>query len=155
MIEEKDNPGVVAPPPLVFLSGLIVGGILSWLFPSPILPKTVSIVAGVLFALAGIVFIVLPIAQMRRARTNVHPWKPTTAIVDDGVYAFSRNPIYLGMTLIYLGVSFLFNSFWFLPPLALVLFVVHNGVILREEKYLTRKFGDEYLNYKSRVRRWI
>lgn len=155
METQRDNPNVVAPPPLVFLSGLIVGAILAWLFPSPILPKSVSTVAGVLFALVGIFFIVLPIAQMRRARTNVEPWKPTTAIVDDGVYALSRNPIYLGMTLIYLGASFSFNSFWFLPPLALVLFVVHNGVIVREEKYLTRKFGDEYLNYKRRVRRWI
>nr|MBA2621105.1 isoprenylcysteine carboxylmethyltransferase family protein [Acidobacteriota bacterium] len=63
--------------------------------------------------------------------------------------------IYLGMIFIYSGVSFLFNSFWFLPPLALVLFVMHNGVITREEKYLERKFGDEYLNYKTRVRRWI
>lgn len=155
MTTEKDNPNVIAPPPLIFLSGLIIGGVLSWFFPSPILPKNFSIVAGVLFFFTGVGIIVLPIAQMRRARTNVEPWKPTTAIVDDGVYAFSRNPIYLGMTLIYLGVSFLFNSFWFLLPLALVLFLMHNGVILREEKYLERKFGDEYLNYKTRVRRWI
>jgi protein-S-isoprenylcysteine O-methyltransferase Ste14 len=61
----------------------------------------------------------------------------------------------MGMTLIYLGVAFLFNRIWFLPILPLVLLIVHYGVILREEKYLTGKFGDEYLNYKNRVRRWI
>ncbi len=105
MSDEKDNPNVIAPPPLIFLSGLLIGGFLSWLFPLPILSKTFSTFAGVLFTLTGIGTIVLSIAQMRRARTNVEPWKPTTAIVDDGVYAFSRNPIYLGMIFIYSGVS--------------------------------------------------
>jgi len=92
---------------------------------------------------------------MRRARTNVEPWKPTTAIIADGIYGISRNPIYLGMISIYLGVSCLFNSFWFLPPIILVLITMHYGVIRREEKYLERKFGGEYLNYKNSVRRWI
>ena len=105
--------------------------------------------------MAGLTIIVTTILQMRRAKTNVEPWKPTTAILDGGLYGISRNPIYAAMCLIYLGVSFLFNSFWFLPPLVPVLLIVHFGVILREEKYLERKFGEEYLNYKNRVRRWI
>ena len=92
---------------------------------------------------------------MRRAKTNVEPWKPTTAILDTGIYGISRNPIYIAMALVYAGIAFLFNSFWFLPPLILVLLIIHFGVILREEKYLADKFGDEYLNYKNRVRRWL
>ncbi len=155
MPNEKDNPNVIAPPPLIFLSGLLVGGFVSWFFPSPFVPTTFSVVAGVLFILAGLGVIAAAFVKMRRAQTNVEPWKPTTAIVTGGVYGISRNPIYLGMILIYLGVSFLFNSFWFLPLLALVLFLMHYGVILREEMYLERKFGGEYLNYKNRVRRWI
>lgn len=155
MRNEKDNPGVIAPPPLIFLSGLLVGGFISWFYPRSFLPPSVSRFAGVFLILAGSAFIVSAILKMRRTATNVEPWKPTTAIIDDGVYAVSRNPIYLGMALIYLGVSFLFDSFWCLPPLVLVLLAIHFGVILREEKYLTRKFGSEYLNYKTRVRRWI
>jgi len=155
MVNEKDNPSVIAPPPLIFLSGLLVGGFISWLYPFAFLPTTFSIIAGVLLALVGLGFIAAAFVKMRRARTNVEPWKPTTAIIDDGVYGISRNPIYLGMILIYLGVSFLFNSFWFLPPLAPVLFLMRHGVILREERYLERKFGGEYLDYKNRVGRWI
>jgi protein-S-isoprenylcysteine O-methyltransferase Ste14 len=155
MPNEKDNPGVIAPPPLIFLSGLLVGGLISGFFPVEILPRTLAVIAGISLAVAGLTIILTAIVQMRRAKTNVEPWKPTTAILDEGLYAVSRNPIYLAMALIYLGIAFLFNSFWFLPPLVLVLPAIHFGVILREEKYLERKFGDEYLNYKTSVRRWF
>lgn len=155
MPNEKDNPGVIAPPPLIFLSGLLVGGFVSWFSPVEILSKTLAVIAGIVLAVAGLTIILTAVVQMRRAKTNVEPWKPTTTILDEGLYAVSRNPIYLAMAMIYLGVAFLFNSFWFLPPLVLVLPAIHFGVILREEKYLERKFGDEYLNYKSIVRRWI
>jgi protein-S-isoprenylcysteine O-methyltransferase Ste14 len=119
------------------------------------LPPSFSVVAGVLLLFAGLGIVFTAFTKMRRAETNVEPWKPTTAIIDDGIYGISRNPIYLAMILIYFGISFLFNLFWFLPPIILVLAVMHYGVILREEKYLERKFGDEYLNYKNRVGRWI
>jgi len=152
---ENDNPNVIAPPPLIFLSGLLIGGLITWFFPSEFLPKSLAVILGTALAVAGLTIIVTTILQMRRAKTNVEPWKPTTAILDGGLYGISRNPIYAAMCLIYLGVSFLFNSFWFLPPLVPVLLIVHFGVILREEKYLERKFGEEYLNYKNRVRRWI
>lgn len=155
MKSENDSPNVVAPPPLIFLSGLLIGGLISWFFPFTFLPKSLATIGGIALTVAGLTIIVTAIVQMRRAKTNVEPWKPTTAILDDGLYAVSRNPIYAAMCLIYLGMSFLFNSFWFLPPLVLVLLIVHYGVITREEKYLTGKFGDEYLSYKNRVRRWV
>jgi len=155
MKSENDNPNVIAPPPLIFLSGLLVGGLITWFFPSEFLPKSLAVVLGIALAVVGLTIIVTTILQMRRAKTNVEPWKPTTAILDDGLYGISRNPIYLAMILIYLGVTFLFNSIWFLPFLPLVLLIVYWGVILREEKYLEEKFGEEYLNYKNRVRRWI
>ena len=153
MTIEKDNPNVIAPPPLIFLSGLLVGWFLSRFFPAALLPKSLAIVMGIISIVAGLAIISTAILQMRRAETNVEPWKPTTAILDSGLSGISRNPIYLGMIFIYLGVSFAFNSFWFFPPLVLVLPAIHYGVILREEKYLAGKFGDEYLNYKNRVRR--
>lgn len=155
MKAENDNPNVIAPPPLIFLSGLIIGGLISWFFPAAFLPRSFATISGITLIVAGFAVILTAIRQMRRAETNVEPWKPTTAILDDGIYGISRNPIYLAMAAIYLGIAFLFNSFWFLPLLGLVLLMIHYGVILREEKYLEGKFGAEYLNYKNRVRRWI
>ncbi len=155
MPNAKDNPNVIGPPPVIYLSGLLIGGVISWFFPIGFLPKSLAVIAGIALAGTGLTIILTAIWQMRRAQTNVEPWKPTTAILDSGLYAVSRNPIYAAMCLIYVGISFLFNSFWFLPPLVAVLLIVHYGVILREEKYIERKFGDEYLNYKNRVRRWI
>ena len=155
MKAENDNPNVIAPPPLIFLSGLLVGGLISRFFPVEFLPKGFALFAGITLIIAGFAVILTAVLQMRRAETNVEPWKPTTAILDDGIYGVSRNPIYVAMALIYLGVAFSFNSFWFLPPLVLVLLIIHYAVILREEKYLESKFGVEYLNYKNRVRRWI
>jgi protein-S-isoprenylcysteine O-methyltransferase Ste14 len=155
MTEKKDNPGVIAPPPLIFLSGLILGGIVSWFYPVQMLNSGLAVILGNLLFLVGIAVIAIIYLQMKRAKTNIEPWKPTTKILDTGFYGFSRNPIYLGMILIYLGISCLFNFVWFLPFLPIVLPVIHFGVILREEKYLEEKFGEDYLDYKQRVRRWI
>ena len=155
MMTDKDNPNVIAPPPLIFIGGLVSGGLLGWYFPQRVLPEYFAIAAGILLIFAGLTIVLTAMLQMRRVETNVEPWKPTTAIVDTGVYGISRNPIYVAMALIYTGIACLFNSLWFLPPLVLVLLIVHFGVILREEKYLEGKFGGVYLNYKNRVRRWL
>ena len=155
MTETKDNPGVIAPPPLIFLSGLLLGGIITYFYPFPMMIGGLAVILGNLLFLSGIAVIAIIYLQMKRAKTNIEPWKPTTKILDSGFYGFSRNPIYLGLTLMYLGISCFFNSIWFLPFLPIVLIVIHYGVILREEKYLESKFGEDYLDYKKRVRRWI
>lgn len=155
MPNEKDNPNVIAPPPLIFLSGLLLGGFVAWHHHTPILPHFLARVSGTILIVAGLAIILTAIVQMRRAKTNVEPWKPTTAIIDAGLYGVSRNPIYLAMIFVYLGVSLIFNSLWFLPFLPIAVLIIHYGVILREEKYLETKFGEDYLNYKNRVRRWI
>jgi protein-S-isoprenylcysteine O-methyltransferase Ste14 len=158
MMTEKDKPNVIAPPPLIFLSGLLLGGIVQWYYPFYIFSAEYliySIIAGILLAVSGFGIILTAHLKMKKAQTNIEPWKPTNSIISDGIYSYSRNPIYVAMALIYTGTAFLFNSVWFLPLLVLVLLIVHFCVILREEKYLERKFGDEYLNYKNRVRRWL
>lgn len=156
MSEERDTPGVLMPPPLIFLCGMILGGLVDWGFPAPVAEsRTVPAVLGSVPVVAGLVVIFLAWIGMRRAKTNIEPWHPTTAIVDSGVFAVSRNPVYASMVLIYLGAALALNSWWFLPFLPLVLLVLRLGVIDREERYLERKFGEEYLAYKSRVRRWI
>ncbi|MDQ4122858.1 MAG: isoprenylcysteine carboxylmethyltransferase family protein [Acidobacteriota bacterium] len=155
--EKRDNPGVVAPPPSIYFAGLVAGLIFNYFFPAAIafLPRMAGIIAGiVLIVFAGFV-IFAAFRAFSAAKTNIEPWKPTTAIVSSGVYRFSRNPIYLAMTLLYVGAALLLDSVWVLLFVIPVLFLINFGVILREEKYLTAKFGKEYLDYKKRVRRWI
>ena len=157
MANEKDTAGVVAPPPIIYLGGVIAGLILNYFFPAQIvfLPQTVKIAVGIIFIIIAAVLVVAAFRAFAAAKTNVEPWKPTTAIVSGSVYGFSRNPIYLAMTLLYAGAALLLDSFWVLLFAIPVLFLINFGVIAREEKYLTAKFGAEYLDYKKCVRRWL
>lgn len=155
MTKTIDNARVIAPPPLIYLSGLIIGGLLTWYFPIVFCPKVMGYAVGGILIVAGLAVVFVAKSKMEKAKTNIEPWKPTNAILSDGVYGISRNPIYLALIFIYLGVTLSLNLVWSLPLLILVQFVVHYGVILKEEKYLEKKFGQEYLDYKKRVRRWI
>jgi len=155
MANRKDNSGVIAPPPLIFFGGLLIGGLVSWFYPLRFLPVGLGRVLGIGLSVIGLGVVFVAWLQMRRAKTSIEPWHPTTAILSEGVYSVSRNPIYVAMVLGYVGVVLFFNRLWLLPPLILVLVVMHYGVILREEKYLGEKFGMEYLSYKETVRRWL
>ncbi len=95
------------------------------------------------------------IRQQRRAGTNIETHRPTETIVTDGPYRYSRNPLYIGLMSLYSGAAVMGDSLWVLGLLAPLLVVMHFGVILREEAYLERKFGDVYRAYRARVRRWL
>jgi len=153
--EERDNPGVVAPPPLIYVSALAFGLLVNSIYPIGLLPRGLPRTTGLPLVFGGLVIGVLGFREMRRAGTNVDPYHPTTAIVDAGPYQFTRNPLYVGMTLMYCGISALSNAFAPILLLPVVLAIMRRGVIEREERYLERKFGDEYLSYKERVRRWM
>ena len=150
-----DNPGVVAPPPLIYAGALALRLVANKLYPMAFLPRAVSRVLGLPLIFGGLAIGLLGFREMRRAETNVDPYKPATAIVTEGPYRFTRNPLYVGMTLVYSGITALFNAFPAAMLLPLALAVMRGGVIEREERYLERKFGDEYLAYKARVRRWL
>ena len=151
----QDNPGVIAPPPLIYAGVLVVGLLLRLIFPTIFIPRPLALIIGA--GCTGISCILAPAAflQMRRAKTNVDPTQPATAIVTEGPFRFTRNPIYLSLTLFYTGMALVFQSLWALLLLPVVLFVMNRGVIDREERYLERKFGEQYVGYKARVRRWI
>ena len=155
MVTDEDTAGVVAPPPLVFLAGLIVGFALEALLPGVDLPGLVEWGLGSLLVVAGLGLLLTFNASFSRKGTAVEPWKPTTAIVTTGPYRLTRNPAYLGMALTYVGIAVLSSAVWVLLPLPVVLAVIDRGVIAREERYPERKFGEEYLAYKRTVRRWI
>lgn len=157
MATEKnlDNAGVIAFPPLLFGGTLLVALLLRYVFPTPLLPPTTALFIGALFVLIGITALLLSFREMIRHRTTINPGGTTTTIVSNGVYRFTRNPMYLSLTLIYLGVSVAANAWWGLLLLIPLLTTVQKGIIEREEQYLTRKFGNEYLSYKAQVRRWL
>ena len=150
-----DNPGVIAPPPLIYAGALIAGLLANRLYPVRFLPCGLSRALGPPLVAAGLVIGFFGFREMKRAGTNVDPYHPATAIVTGGPYRYTRNPLYVGMTLIYAGLAARANALpaaLLLPP---VLAVMRSGVIEREERYLEGKFGEEYLRYKGRVRRWI
>jgi protein-S-isoprenylcysteine O-methyltransferase Ste14 len=146
---------VIAPPPLIFLAGLGLGFALEALLPGSSVPDALGWILGGALLLAGIVLLFLFEREFQRKKTAANPWRPTTAIASDGPYRFTRNPAYVGMALVYVGIALCSQALWVLLPLPVVLAIIDRGVIAREERYLERKFGQEYLDYKGRVRRWL
>ncbi len=150
-----DNPGVITIPPIIYFVGLLLGLLLHYVYPVRFLPAAISVWFGVVLILVSAFIVLSALLAFRRVGTSPDVHKPTTAISTDGIYRWSRNPMYVSLTLLYLGIATWVNSLWILLLLAPVLVVVDRGVIRREERYLEKKFGDEYLRYKSQVRRWI
>ena len=149
-----DTAGVLAPPPLVYAIPLVAGLLIQRSRPIQLVPAGMAVPIGVALVALGLVGIPAILA-FRRARTSPKPWKPTTALVTDGPFRYSRNPMYLGFTLLYVGISAWVNAAWPIFFLPVVLGVMHFGVVVREEAYLERRFGVEYRAYRERVRRWI
>ena len=152
--------GVIARPPLLFLAALLVGFVSDHvhLLPLPfsvprfglghrIIPGTLILIGLALFA-AGIL-------NFSRARTPVPTNQPTRALVTTGIHGWTRNPIYLGMFLLYGGIGVAAQSPWILILTLPLAITIRYGVVAREEAYLERRFGDTYRDYKARVRRWL
>ncbi len=154
---ERDDAGVRFPPPLMFigflLAGLAIGAFIDR--PGLGLPTAVRVVAGGAILFAALALIGLAGGAFRAAGTRPEPWKPTSAIVASGAYGFTRNPMYLGMAAAYLGLALLCDSLAALALLPVAVWVAQTQVIAKEERYLEAKFGEAYLAYKRRVRRWI
>ena len=150
-----DTPGVIAPPPLIYLGALGVGFGLNAAIGNGSLPPTVARPVGAGLIVAGAGLMGTFVRAFGRAGTPVDPYTPSQAIVTDGPYRLTRNPGYVGMTLAYAGIAIVSNAPWALVPLPVVVAVIDRAVIAREERYLERKFGARYTDYKRRVRRWI
>jgi len=156
MDNQSDNANAVVRPPIVLLLVLVLGLFADWLYPVKLVPASVpNVLLGIFIFADALALFVWAIVTIRKAGTQVETVKPTTAIVADGPYRFTRNPIYLGMMLSLIGLAIAFNTLWLLIALVPFYFVIRHGVVAREEAYLERKFGSVYLDYKQRVRRWI
>jgi protein-S-isoprenylcysteine O-methyltransferase Ste14 len=150
-----DHAGVRLPPPFFYVIPFCAGLLLHRVHPIPILRREMSAMPGLVLAVLGLLLVAWALGLFARARTSPIPVKPTTAIVETGPYRFSRNPMYVGLTLLYTGLALWVDTLWPLLFLPIVLVVVQRAVIAREERYLEAKFGEGYLGYKSRVRRWL
>ena len=147
--------GIVAPPPVIYLGVLGVGLLLEWLWPTQVLTRPLAVVSGALVLACGALGLTAAIRTLLRAHTPVDPYKGTTTIVTDGLFRFSRNPIYVSDVLLYVGLALLLDSWWALALSPVVIGVMNVGVIAPEEAYLQRAFGGEYLRYAQQVRRWL
>jgi len=153
--------GVIARPPLLFLAALLLGfasdHLLPLSFPLPTigLAHWISgIIAGFL-VLIGLAIFAASIRNFAAAATPVQGTKPTRVLVTTGIHGWSRNPIYLGMFLVYVGIGTAVRSPWILILTLPLAITMRYGVVAREEAYLERRFGDAYRDYKARVRRWL
>lgn len=150
------GPAVPFPPPILFAIGLGIGALLQRFAPLPLIARgMVPEVIGVLLCVAGLGIMYTGILTFRSFRTAVYPNRPAKLVVDSGIYAYTRNPMYLGMTLIYLGVVLVTGNWWMLMLLPTVLWLLRTQVIAREERHLRQKFPDAYAAYCARVRRWV
>jgi protein-S-isoprenylcysteine O-methyltransferase Ste14 len=152
-----DVAGVVALPPFIFLGFLVVATVLEAIVPLPVLGAHAleHYLVGAALAVCGFVMIGLGTGRFVAAGTTIPPNMPTTALVVDGIYGWTRNPLYLGSTLVYLGLSVAAGSLWAIVLVLPLLWVINVGMIAREERYLERKFGDAYRAYTVQVRRWV
>lgn len=157
MTDLPDKPGVIAFPPLLLVTALGMAWLLDWLIPLDLMPEAaqpiVRLMGGAMIVVAGLVA-GSAILAFRAAGTHIEPHKPTLVIVDSGPYRFTRNPMYIGLMLVHLGVSAIFLNEWGLVTLVPLAVLLHYGVVLREEAYLTRKFAAEYESYLVSTRRW-
>lgn len=152
-----DRPGVIAPPPLIYLGFLLAGWAVDALLDLPGFGLASGLRRGLALALVigGLVLDGVAAGHFRRLGTPPEPWKPTTALATDGLYRFSRNPIYLGFAVTYAGFAVGMDSPAALAGLIPCLLVIDRFVIRREERYLAGKFGAAYEAYRARVRRWL
>jgi protein-S-isoprenylcysteine O-methyltransferase Ste14 len=153
-----DRPGVIAPPPLIATAAVVAGLFFDRTLPMEGLSNTLSLwprlVLGFVVAMAGGALVLAGERRFRAAGTNVQPWKPALKLATDGVYARLRNPMYVGLILLTGGIGIALASEWTLVLLVPMTLILHYGVVLREERYLERKFGEEYRRYKAKVPRW-
>lgn len=155
MQDQPNNAGVVAPPPLIFAAFLIVGLLADYFMPVWSLAIWLRALAFLVFVVCGVILAVITFARFRDAETSANPYRSVSTIIRDGPFGHTRNPLYVALCLFHIGISFGFGGLFSLLTLVPVLAVMHFGVILREESYLEREFGEDYLSYKREVRRWL
>ncbi|RWK60700.1 MAG: isoprenylcysteine carboxylmethyltransferase family protein [Mesorhizobium sp.] len=153
---DSGTAGVIARPPLLFLAAFLIGFVLDRLLRLPFpIPGLLTWITGGSLILVGFALFAAGIRNFMRAETPVPTNEPTRVLVTTGIHGWTRNPIYLGMFLIYGGIGVAAQNMWILVLTLPLVILIRYGVVAREEAYLERRFGDAYRDYKQRVRRWL
>lgn len=154
----QKSPGVHFPPPVLYVIGFSLGIVLNNVWPLSLFPNgrpTLLLVFGWLLLSLGWIVVTIALLLFFRHRTGIYPNQPARLIIENGPYRYSRNPMYVALTMMYLGLSCISNVLWPLLLLPIVLIILQVAVIKREEVYLQEAFGEKYTNYCQRVRRWL
>jgi len=157
MESQNDNPRIYIPPPLLYVATFFIANLIQRLLPlnKAFFYSAPSKLVGSAIILTGLVFTIPALRQFFQTKNTLITIKPANSLQTTGIYSVSRNPMYISLLLIYTGLSFIIGNWWNLVLLPLLIFIVQEYVIKREEKYLERRFGKLYFDYKAKVRRWI
>jgi len=154
MSDNQDNPGIKVPPPLIYVVPLLLGSLLDRRRHISFLPRGAARAMGWPLLGGGVLLNGWFLRTIRNAEVPIRTDKPVPKLTTEGPFRYTRNPSYLALAMIYAGIALLRNSLWAILLLPLVVKVMQREVIGREESYLERTFGQEYLTYKAKVRRW-
>ncbi|ACA87730.1 methyltransferase family protein [Shewanella woodyi] len=155
MEKDVNGAGVKIPPPAIFILFMLLAYLNGLFVPIAITFAAPITYLGLGILLAGLFLLLYLVYQFRKAKTAVEPWQPTSSLIKTGIYAYSRNPIYLAFCTFPVGLGLYLSDLWLISSVLPSCIGVYYVAIRAEEAYLTRKFGDEYLRYQQQVRRWI
>jgi len=157
MKTKQDSPGVYVPPPLLYVLTFLAAVFLQKRFyiDDVLFHSTLTKIIGALFLISALYFMVTSLATFIKSRNTVILIKPAASLQTSGVYNISRNPMYVSLALIYLGITCFLGNWWNIILFPVLIFIMQAYVIRSEERYLERAFGEDFLNYKKRVRRWL
>ncbi|ODB92043.1 hypothetical protein A3194_06410 [Candidatus Thiodiazotropha endoloripes] len=151
----EDHADVILPPPVIHIVSIGLGGVISNYFPMPLPHWLILQWAGAVLSVAAIAMTLWGMREFRASRNPVAPIRPINRLMVSGPYRFTRNPLYLSLILLQLGLALVFLNGWMVVMLLPVVVIVHYYVVIREEAYLLGRFGSDYQTYQERVRRWI
>ena len=151
----SDAPNVKIIPPLVYLAGIVVGLFVSMWMPITVIPNLTAWIIGGFFIFCGGVLVGSAILKFKGVGTTVRPDRAASSLVIAGPYRITRNPMYLGLALVYLGIAIADQSIWALVLFPIIVIIIQHWAIEPEEAFLERRFGTDYSSYKASVRRWL
>jgi protein-S-isoprenylcysteine O-methyltransferase Ste14 len=155
MTNVDHGPGIIVPPPAIYFTGFLFAYALNRFYPLPMFGATLSIFLGLAAIVSSSVLGLWSLLKFWRAKTNPFPHKPSSFLVMGGPYRVTRNPMYLSLTLFYIGLGFLLGISWTFIVLPFIIFIMNTYLIRKEESYLESRFGERYRAYKQQVRRWL
>lgn len=154
---KKDNPGVFIPPPLIYLIIFLIAFFIQRIIPINDVFFSYDVVktVGILLFIVAVYFMMSGVWKFIQTGNTLITIKPASSLQQTGVYKFTRNPMYFGLIFLYLAFTCFFGNWWHIIFLPVLILIIQEYVIKREEKYLEREFDQLYMDYKNKVRRWI